>query len=302
MSRGPSALNALVAVNKPLGLSSHDVVNRVRRAVGEKRVGHAGTLDPAASGVLVIGIGQATKLLGMLTLDRKAYVAQVEFGSATDTDDAEGEVVRTAPVPHELSDPAFAAEALHGLLGEQDQVPPAYSAISVNGRRAYALARDGKQVELAARHVTVHAADLVSVESGEKCVWTCAFDVSKGTYVRSLARDLGERLGTCAHLCGLVRTQAGGVCLGDCVDLDELAEGGKSLVVERCLDLGELADVSCGRKIEVGEVFARGERREPRPEERVALVFDGALAGIWERRGTSLACQTNFPQAIEGVK
>ena len=300
MSRGPSALNALVAVNKPLGLSSHDVVNRVRRAVGEKRVGHAGTLDPAASGVLVIGIGQATKLLGMLTLDRKAYVAQVEFGSATDTDDSEGEVVRTAPVPHELSDPAFAAEALHGLLGEQDQVPPAYSAISVNGRRAYALARDGKQVELAARHVTVHAADL---------------DVSKGTYVRSLARDLGERLGTCAHLCGLVRTQAGGVCLGDCVDLDELAEGGKSLVVERCLDpvallglprrdlaLGELADVSCGRKIEVGEVFARGERREPRPEERVALVFDGALAGIWERRGTSLACQTNFPQAIEGVK
>ena len=284
MSRGPSALNALVAVNKPLGLSSHDVVNRVRRAVGEKRVGHAGTLDPAASGVLVIGIGQATKLLGMLTLDRKAYVAQVEFGSATDTDDSEGEVVRTAPVPHELSDPAFAAEALHGLLGEQDQVPPAYSAISVNGRRAYALARDGKQVELAARHVTVHAADLVSVESGEKCVWTCAFDVSKGTYVRSLARDLGERLGTCAHLCGLVRTQAGGVCLGDCVDLDELA------------------DVSCGRKIEVGEVFARGERREPRPEERVALVFDGALAGIWERRGTSLACQTNFPQAIEGVK
>ena len=315
MSRGPSALNALVAVNKPLGLSSHDVVNRVRRAVGEKRVGHAGTLDPAASGVLVIGIGQATKLLGMLTLDRKAYVAQVEFGSATDTDDSEGEVVRTAPVPHELSDPAFAAEALHGLLGEQDQVPPAYSAISVNGRRAYALARDGKQVELAARHVTVHAADLVSVESGEKCVWTCAFDVSKGTYVRSLARDLGERLGTCAHLCGLVRTQAGGVCLGDCVDLDELAEGGKSLVVERCLDpvallglprrdlaLGELADVSCGRKIEVGEVFARGERREPRPEERVALVFDGALAGIWERRGASLACQTNFPQAIEGVK
>ena len=226
----------------------------------------------------------------------------------------EGEVVRTAPVPHELSDPAFAAEALHGLLGEQDQVPPAYSAISVNGRRAYALARDGKQVELAARHVTVHAAELVSVESGEKCVWTCAFDVSKGTYVRSLARDLGERLGTCAHLCGLVRTQAGGVCLGDCVDLDELAEGGKSLVVERCLDpvallglprrdlaLGELADVSCGRKIEVGEVFAGGERREPRPEERVALVFDGALAGIWERRGTSLACQTNFPQAIEGV-
>lgn len=315
MSRGPSAVNALIAVNKPLELSSHDVVNRVRRAVGEKRVGHAGTLDPAASGVLVVGIGQATKLLGMLTLDHKAYVAQIEFGSATDTDDAEGEVVRTAPVPPELADPAFAAEALRGLLGEQDQVPPAYSAISVNGKRAYALARDGQRVELAARHVTVHAADLVSVEAGEKCVWTCAFDVSKGTYVRSLARDLGERLGTCAHLCGLVRTKAGGVGLGDCVSLDELAGGGPSLVAGRCLDpvallglprrelaLEELADVSCGRKIDVGQVGVGGLVREPRPEERVALVFDGALAGIWERRGTCLACQVNFPQAIEGVK
>lgn len=315
MSRGPSAVNALVAVNKPLGLSSHDVVNRVRRALGERRVGHAGTLDPAASGVLVVGIGQATKLLGMLTLDRKAYVAQIEFGSATDTDDAEGEVVRRAPVPSELSDPAFAAEALRGLLGEQDQVPPAYSAISVNGKRAYAMAREGQQVELAARHVTVHGADLVGVEAGEKLVWTCSFDVSKGTYVRSLARDLGERLGTCAHLCGLVRTRAGAVGLGDCLTLEQLAEGGAPYAVGRCLDpvallglprrelgLAELADVSCGRKIALGEVSADGHAREPRPEERVALVFDGALAGIWERRGTSLACQTNFPQAIEGVK
>ena len=152
--------------------------------------------------MLVIGVGQATKLLGMLTLDRKAYVAQVEFGSATDTDDAEGEVVRTAPVPHELSDPAFAAEALRGLLGEQDQVPPSYSAISVNGRRAYALARDGKQVELAARHVTVHAADLVSVESGEKCVWTCAFDVSKGTYAASPETLASRAIApTCAAWC-----------------------------------------------------------------------------------------------------
>lgn len=315
MSRGPSATNALIAVNKPLGLSSHDVVNRVRRAVGERHVGHAGTLDPAASGVLVVGIGQATKLLGMLTLDRKGYVARIEFGSATDTDDAEGEVTKTAPVPPELSDPAFAAEALRGLLGEQDQVPPAYSAISVNGRRAYAMARDGQRVELAPRRVTVHDAALVSVEPGEKCVWTCAFDVSKGTYVRSLARDLGERMGTCAHLCGLVRTSAGAVRLADCLTLDELAEGGASLAARRCLDpaallglprrdlaLEELADVSCGRRIGLGEVADGACRREPRPEERVALVFDGALAGIWERRGTGLACQTNFPQAIEGVK
>lgn len=315
MRRGPSAVNALIAVNKPVGLSSHDVVNRVRRAVGERRVGHAGTLDPAASGVLVVGIGQATKLLGLLTLDRKRYRAAIEFGSRTDTDDAEGEVVETAPVPAELADASFAAEAVASVVGEQDQVPPAYSAISVNGRRAYAMARDGREVVLEPRRVTVHEASLVSVEAGERCVWTCDFDVSKGTYVRSLARDLGERLGTCAHLCGLVRTSAGGVGLADCLSLDELAEGGADLVGRRSLDpvallglprrevaLSEVADISCGRKIALGGVLEGGSVREPRPEERVALCFDGALVGIWQRRGTCLACQTNFPQAIEGVK
>ncbi len=315
MRRGPSAVNALIAVDKPLGLSSHDVVNRVRRAVGVRRVGHAGTLDPAASGVLVVGIGQATKLLGLLTLDRKSYRAKIEFGSRTDTDDAEGKVVATAPVPAELADEAFAASAVAALAGEQDQVPPAYSAISVNGRRAYALARDGREVVLEPRRITVHAARLVSVDAGEKCVWTCDFDVSKGTYVRSLARDLGESLGTCAHLCGLVRTTAGAVGLGDCLSLDELAEGGADLVGRRCLDpvallglprreveLDEVADIACGRKIALGTVCDGDSCREARPEERVALVFDGALVGIWQRRGTSLACQTNFPQAIEGVK
>lgn len=315
MRRGPSAVNALIAVNKPLGLSSHDVVNRVRRAVGERRVGHAGTLDPAATGVLVVGIGQATKLLGLLTLDRKSYRARIEFGSQTDTDDAEGEVVATAAVPPELADPAFAAQAVASLVGEYDQVPPAYSAISVNGRRAYAMARDGKEVVLEPRHVTIHAASLAAVDAGEKCVWTCDFDVSKGTYVRSLARDLGTALGTRAHLCGLERTSAGAVGLDACVTLDELAEGADDLVRDRCLDpvallglprrevaVAEVTDIMCGRKIALGQVTDGDGPREPRPQERVALVFDGALAGIWERRGMGLACQTNFPQAIEGVK
>ena len=123
MRRGPSAVNALLAVNKPVGMSSHDVVNRVRRAVGERRVGHAGTLDPAASGVLVVGIGQATKLLGLLTLDRKSYRARIEFGSQTDTDDAEGEVIERAEVPAELSDPGFAA-AWASTIRSRPRTPP----------------------------------------------------------------------------------------------------------------------------------------------------------------------------------
>ncbi len=319
MRRGPSAVNALIAVNKPLGLTSHDVVSRVRRAVGEKRVGHAGTLDPAATGVLVVGIGQATKLLGLLALDRKAYRARIEFGSQTDTDDAEGAVVASSAVPARLADPDFARELLSGFTGTFDQMPPAYSAISVGGRRAYALAREGKKVELEPRRVTVHAAELVGV-SGEgteasPLVWTCDFDVSKGTYIRSIARDLGLAAGTRAHLCALERTSAGSVGLPDCVGLDELSEGGMAAAEGRLLDpvaalglpvrevdLREVADISCGRRIEVGTVLSEGRPREPRPGEKVALVWDHALVGIWERRGLELACAVNFPQAIEGVR
>ena len=311
-------MNALLAVNKPLGMSSHDVVNRVRRAVGERRVGHAGTLDPAASGVLVVGIGQATKLLGMLTLDRKSYRARIEFGSQTDTDDAEGEVIKRADVPAELCDAAFAEATLAALVGEHDQVPPAYSAVSVGGKRAYAIARAGAEVELSSRRITINEASLVSVEGGDSTaplVWEADFDVSKGTYIRSIARDLGLSLHTCAHLCGLVRTSAGALTLADCVELDELAERGGELVAERMLDpvavlglparavdIAEIADISCGRRIPMGVVATAEGSREPKPCEKVALVWDGALVGIWERRGTDLVCSVNFPQAIEGVR
>ena len=139
--------------------------------------------------------------------------------------------------------------------------------------------------------------------------------MSKGTYIRSIARDLGLSLQTCAHLCGLVRTSAGALTLADCVELDELAERGGELVAERMLDpvavlglparavdIAEIADISCGRRIPMGVVATAEGSREPKPCEKVALVWDGALAGIWERRGTDLVCSVNFPQAIEGVR
>ena len=141
MRRSASGINCLIAVDKPLGLSSHDVVNRVRRILGERRVGHAGTLDPAASGVLVLGVGQAARLLGMLTLDDKRYDARIAFGAQTSTDDAEGEVIRTASVPERLGDQAVAQVVFSSLVGPCDQTPPAYSAISIDGKRAYDRAR-----------------------------------------------------------------------------------------------------------------------------------------------------------------
>lgn len=306
MSRRPSAFSALIAVDKPAGMTSHDVVSRVRRAVGEKRVGHAGTLDPAATGVLVVGIGQATKLLGMLALDRKGYRATIALGAETTTDDAEGEVTATAEVPSELLEAARAASVVAGLAGEVDQVPPRFSAVSVNGRRAYDAARAGQELELAPRRVTVHGATLVEVRADERA-WVVDLDVSKGTYVRSIARDLGRELGCRAHVRALRRTFSGPVTLADCVSLDELSERGADLVHERALDpaavLGlpvrelaheEIVDVMCGRRIDAGTDLAQGAR--------VALVFAGGLAGIWRRDGRYLVCESNFPQAIEGVR
>ena len=305
MARRPSAFSALIAIDKPAGCTSHDVVSRVRRAVGEKRVGHAGTLDPAATGVLVVGIGQATKLLGLLTLDRKGYRATFQLGAETTTDDAEGEITRTAEVAAELLDPARAAAAVAALVGEHDQVPPSFSAVSVNGRRAYDAARAGEALELMARRVCIYGAELKRVDP-EACTWELELDVSKGTYVRSIARDLGRDLGCFAHVCALERTFAGPVTLADCMSLDELEAGGAELARERCLEpvavlglparelsLDEIADVSNGRRIDAAGV-AHGTR--------VALTLGGGLAGIWRCDGRHLVCETNFPQAIEGVR
>ncbi len=313
MARRPSAFSALIAIDKPAGMTSHDVVSCVRRAVGERRVGHAGTLDPAATGVLVVGIGQATKLLGLLTLDRKGYVATFQLGAETTTDDAEGEVTRTAEVPDELLD-GRASPRVEALVGWHDQVPPQYSAVSVNGRRAYDAARAGERVELKARRVRIYEAALIGVDRRARS-WEVRLDVSKGTYVRSIARDLGRELGCLAHVRELTRTFAGPVTLADCVSLAELEAGGAALVRERCLDparalglparelsLDELADVANGRRIAPGTARCGVVSREPAQGEHVALTLCGGLAGIWRRDGRYLVCETNFPQAIEGVR
>ena len=307
MKRGESGLAFIIGVNKPCGMTSHDVVGRVRRSLGERRIGHAGTLDPAASGVLIVGVGQGTRLLGLLTLDDKRYIARIRFGSSTDTDDAEGAVIDEAPVPPTFAEDGFAREAVAGLIGIQMQVPPAYSAISVDGKRSYARARSGEDVKLEAREITVHEAELLSVDTDEQGTsWTCAFKVSKGTYIRALARDLGAKLGVPAHLEALERVSAGPVSLASCIGLDELAELGPEGISDRILDplalLGlnprELTDDEVIRST-TGASLPSGGLVEGT---RVGLVYGNRLMGLWQVVRGELRCESNFPGGIGGVR
>jgi tRNA pseudouridine55 synthase len=213
----------LVVVDKPAGITSHDVVSRVRRLAGTRKVGHAGTLDPMATGVLVLGIGRATRLLGHLMLTEKAYDATVRLGVATSTDDAEGEVTATASV--QGLDEATVRAAAGELVGDLLQVPTAVSAIKVDGRRAYQRVRAGEQVELAARPVTVHELVVHDVRfDGTVVDLDVSVRCSSGTYVRALARDLGAALGVGGHLTALRRTAVGPYDLTVARTLDRLAD------------------------------------------------------------------------------
>ena len=316
--RSPSDINLLLGIDKPVGMTSQDAVSSVRRALDERRVGHAGTLDPLASGVLVVGIGQATRLLGMLALDRKAYLARIVFGTETETDDEEGAVVRAvAPAP-ELADEEFARGILAGFTGPQLQVPPAYSAISVDGRRSYARARSGEQVELEARPVEIYSAALIAIDDeGDGPVWTVSFEVSKGTYIRALARDIGRAAGGTAHLRELRRTASGSVTLARCLPLEGLdrasARAGALdpvyvLGLPACeIDAGMLPDVLNGRSIPASAVHPRGaaagDASDGVPEERpVALICRDELRAIAEEEGGRIRMRTVFPQGIGGVR
>ncbi|MGH3859088.1 tRNA pseudouridine(55) synthase TruB [Actinokineospora sp.] len=201
----------LLVVDKAPGMTSHDVVARVRRIIGTRKVGHAGTLDPMATGVLVLGVERATKLLGHLALDRKTYLATIRLGAGTTTDDAEGEFLGE-PDPAALAavtDEAIAA-GIAALTGAIEQVPSSVSAVKIDGKRAYARVRAGEDVQIPARPVTVFRFDLLGTQRAEDGIdLDVMVDCSSGTYVRALARDLGAALGVGGHLAALRRTRVG---------------------------------------------------------------------------------------------
>jgi tRNA pseudouridine55 synthase len=248
----------LVVVDKPAALTSHDVVARLRRILGTRKIGHAGTLDPMATGVLVCGVGRGTRLLGHLALDTKAYTATVRLGATTTTDDAEGETVGTADAAG--VDEGAVAAGVAALTGPILQVPSSVSAIKVDGRRAYARVRAGEDVVLPARPVTVSVFEVRALRRGEGVLDVdVEVECSSGTYVRALARDLGAALGVGGHLTALRRTRVGPFALAHARTLDALeAAPGLSLGLDEAVAVafprrdvgpGLAADLSHGRPL-----------------------------------------------------
>ncbi|BBZ23570.1 tRNA pseudouridine(55) synthase TruB [Mycolicibacter hiberniae] len=273
----------LVIVDKPAGMTSHDVVSRCRRAFGTRKVGHAGTLDPMATGVLVIGIERATKILGLLTASEKSYAGTVRLGQTTSTEDAEGEVLQTTSASH-LTDPQIAT-AIAGLRGDIAQVPSAVSAIKVDGKRSYQLVREGRAVALPARPVRIERFELLAVRRDDPFVdLDVEVDCSAGTYIRALARDLGAALGVGGHLTALRRTRAGSFGLDQARTLDELQEHPvlSYPIDEACLrafarrDLTEQEALDAGHGRPLSPAGINGVYAATAPDGRVIALLEDA--------------------------
>lgn len=275
----------LAVVDKPAGMTSHDVVARCRRIFSTRRVGHAGTLDPMATGVLVIGVERATKILGLLTAASKSYEATIRLGQSTSTDDAESNVLQQVSAEH-LTDAAIDA-AIAGLRGDIEQVPSAVSAVKVGGRRAYRLVREGHMVELEARPVRIDRFEMVTARRHDQCVdIDVQVECSSGTYIRALARDLGDALAVGGHLIALRRTRVGRFRLDQAVRLDDLAERPR---------LSHTLDDACltmfpRRELSAEEADAAGNGRPLRPAgiEGVyaAATADGRVIALLRDEGS----------------
>ncbi|NLD85554.1 MAG: tRNA pseudouridine(55) synthase TruB [Actinomycetales bacterium] len=284
----PAPEPGLVIVDKPGGMSSHDVVGRLRRFFGTRKVGHAGTLDPMATGVLVVGIERATKILGQLALETKSYEATIRLGQATTTDDAEGEITATTDASA-VTDEAIDA-GITALTGEIDQVPSSVSAIKVAGRRAYDMVRSGEEVVLASRRVTVSRFDVLERRrDGGVIDLVVVVDCSTGTYIRALARDLGEALGVGGHLTALRRTAVGPFGLDVARTLDQL-EG----TPELSLDLDAAALAAFPRRdidAEQAEGLRHGRWLDARGDTGVVAAVgpDGRVAALVSESGRRAA-------------
>ena len=286
--RGPS-WDGILIVDKPHGPTSHDVVQTVRRAAGQSRVGHTGTLDPGATGVLVICLGRATKLVQFLQAGTKAYRARLVLGVETTSQDAQGEVVATRDASG--VDEVRLRAALGELTGSIEQLPPMVSAVKVEGRRLHEAARAGEEVEREPRQVTVHELELLEFEPGERAEAEVEVSCSAGTYVRTLAHDAGRALGVGASLLTLRRTANGPFTDQEAHALDDVVAAGERRAlagltltpleaVSRCLPVVEVADEQLARRLAQGGGLEAQGHTEP-----YAVVHAGLLLGVYADEG-----------------
>lgn len=293
----------VVVVDKPAGWTSHQVVGRLRRVLGTRKVGHAGTLDPMATGVLVVGVNRATRLLGHLMLTGKRYLGTMRLGATTDTDDADGTV--TGHLGAGDLDAAAVARVMRGFVGRIEQVPTAVSAIKVDGKRAYQRVRDGEEVTLAARPVTIDAFDLLATRPGPGGTVDADVDVrcGSGTYIRALARDVGARLGVGGHLVALRRTEVGPFGVEEAVTLAEEPAGSASgepdsvpvvpiaEVARRCFPVVEVDADAAARVRHGGRLAGLGLAG-------VTAVFDGEEFLALYRPGEGDLAGVAVPEAV----
>lgn len=352
--------NEVIAINKKEGFTSHDVVARLRSLLSQKRIGHAGTLDPFATGVLVIGLGQATKLLEYFSAEKKTYVATFIFGEERATDDMEGEIVqdRRAVLGEKVEfsslfdaalrsciDGSFAKGEIAKLKKIKTQLPPAFSAVSVEGVRSYKTARTQEKADvekaLEPRPVEIFKAELLQMGTmeverpqgtpqgdlqglcGSKKLpfWTVELEVSKGTYIRSIARDLGRALGVGGFVQKLERVSSGSLSLEDCLSLEEIEREKKkgllkNLLQTKAVNLYDALDLPFRylspfefRKVQTGssilnkDAVYRGENLLPQAGQRVALFNEQGLWGIWKAKDEiSLVCEKNFAKVVQGLE
>jgi tRNA pseudouridine55 synthase len=294
------ATSGILLVDKPGGMTSHDVVARTRRAFGTRKVGHAGTLDPMATGLLVVGIEAATRLLTFVVGADKTYLATIRLGQTTGTDDADGEIVATAD-PHAVA--AITADRIRAgvaaLTGAISQVPSAVSAIKVDGRRAYDRVRAGEDVVLAARDVVVSRFDVLADRAGDDGTrdLDVVVDCSSGTYIRALARDLGADLGVGAHLTALRRTRVGPFDVADAAGLEDLADAQPLTSADAAGRILPVLPVTAQEAVDLrhGKRLA-GQRSRLEGPRAAAIDPDGVLIGIVERRGDDLKSAMNMPE------
>jgi len=278
------SVTGLVVIDKEAGWTSHDVVARCRRIFGQRRVGHAGTLDPDATGVLLVGLGRATRLMRFLTALPKTYTADIVLGTATSTLDASGEVVGTYDMSHVT--PAMVSAAAQGLTGPIEQVPPMVSALKVGGRRLHELARQGIEVDRAARPVTVYRFD-VAPDPDRPLVYRAEVECSAGTYIRVLAQDVGAALGGGAHIGALRRTRIGSFGPGEMCPLDQVGPEALLTPAQAMRDLDVVAvDPPAAEAIRTGLPLDRVPIGAAGDGPWAMLDAQGNLLAVYEATGT----------------